>query len=300
VNSRGHRHYLHLARAKHQLALYSYDETTRRDNRMGKPVRQLEAARLLNEQAQSYAEHPSCANFSDPVLRYGIAVLRSLIESGLHNHSHAVEAAENAIRMIDDESLPPWIRGWAWTAKGRALASSVKAADDHKPIATDDHKAIEDAQLAFERVYRDATARPADGAAAHFYLSILFSKIRMDAKAQFHLEAGKGISKPLEYRWLRDLEADAEQARRSDKGLVCTFDIEDLVEKGKDWDGITGDIAKAVRDAVLRLKFEELIKADGVTKVAEKLKVSRATLYSWIKHSEVGKEIQDTRNRRAS
>lgn len=278
----GRVHYLHLARANHQLALHTYDQAPYTPD----PPKELKAALELNKKAECYSMDPTCKSHYDPVLNYGIAVLRSLLETALENFPAGLSKAEEAILMIENRSLPAWISGWAWTAKGRALANLVPG---NTPLTDQDRNNISKAQISFEKTYADENARPADRAAAHFYLSRLYSKTDDRSGARNHYDLGKKmLGKNPEYRWLRDLaKGTAHMLGRDDDGFRCVFDIEELLKEGQDkrekdlWSYISNSVVAGAREKLLKLKLKDL-EESSVKTVADELGISHATLYAWL------------------
>jgi tetratricopeptide (TPR) repeat protein len=293
-------HHLHLARVDHQLALLSYDQR----ESSGDPQAALEGAKKLNERAQEESNHRSCRNYRDPVLDYGILVVKSLIGTALGEYDTASGDAQEAIAIIEKDQVPRWISGWAWLAKGRALAENIR---DRNQLAE-----IRGAEAAFDQVpANDAHLRKTDRAAAILYSSLLYSEKAGDTyTASVYFDRAKPLFQNSEHRWLKTLADKAEKALWSDRGFTCTFDIEKLLHEGKTnkpkqpWSYVTEHINRKVRDKLLLLKRGDLEpgpeskdETDRVTKVAEQLGIGRATFYKWVRDSEFPEEFKSARRR---
>jgi tetratricopeptide (TPR) repeat protein len=262
-------HHLHLARVYHQLALSRY-------NRIGRNCEDLKEAEEMNNKAEEESNNEACKEHRDPVLDYGIAVARSLITTDLRNYVEARRSADSAIEMFP--KLPRVTHGWAWVAKGMALAGAL-------PDASSDYG---EAERAFKQALSEEV-RVTDRAAAHLHLALLYAKVGSTDKASIHYDRAIELVPQSEHGWIRDLAKRVEQTLgEKGMGYRCSFDVSELLRHAnKDegaWRYIEDFVSREIRSKLMRLMDSE-IRDKGVPAVADELGIGQATLYLWLRQA---------------
>ncbi len=278
-------HHLHLARVYHQLALSTFNRVT-----PGTPYAKLSneekvylpRAQILNDQAKTESDQPSCKDYRDPVLDYGIAVLHSLIETTLNRYQNATARAGEAIRIISARNLPKWLHGWAWVAKGMAHADQVA------PNAADRQGVnFLNAEDAFTRVFQDEDVRATDRAAALLHLSLMYSKTGLKTKAGVHFDRAMRLVELSEHGWIKVLARNVGK-ELGDRDVIWTFNATNALELARNngepaWASIKKLADIEVRKRLLRLSPSGLDTEAGIKEMAELLSISRATLFNWLR-----------------
>lgn len=274
-------HSLHLARVHHQMSLVLYTG-------VGPGVAKAEAERQilrkalkLNKKAWERSNQHECKEFRDPLLDYGMKVVRSLINIGLGDFPEAYADAESAAKSLES-GAPKGTRGWAVLAQGMALAEAVTSENDQEGLLK--------AERALLRVAEDMELRPTDRAAAQLHLARLYARVDQRFKAAHHVNAVSDVVDQAEHGWLKDLFSLAKSGL-GEVGPELRLNLEEELRKFKEqnnndqhfWKYITGELETEAKRRLLALEDHQrlLREKDGEAKLAKALGVTRATVFTW-------------------
>lgn len=279
-------HHLHMARAYHQLALAHY---TMAEPSTPGAAQHLERAKELIEMAKGESEHETCNDYVDPILAYGILVVRSMVFRSLNSPLDARASAEAAIKMVEEKKITAWAKGGAYIAAGRALTDLGNQND------AEADRLYGEAEEKFKKAIDDEEVRDTDRAAAHLFLSRLYLRRKDIWRASAHFSHARPIVEKSQHGWLKNLCVSVETGDHEVGRYSLIFDLPALSASARAeglprWGYVMSEVTRRVQFQLVRLQFKEAgafemdrkLAPKELAEIIEKMGVSRATAYNWL------------------